>query len=66
MTAAPPTNQELATRYRCHLRTVQRMRTAGVDVLDPVAVAFYISQLRCPSTPMLERTIEILDELQTA
>jgi hypothetical protein len=54
------TLQQTADHYRCSLSTVNRMRAAGVDLSDPVAVAVYLVNLQDPSAEMLERTVEIL------
>jgi hypothetical protein len=63
MLAGIPSIEELATRYRCHRRTVERMRNDGVDIYDPQAVFLHIAGQHTRSVPMLERLASILDEL---
>jgi hypothetical protein len=52
-TLRPPTNADLAERWGCCVRTVQRMRRAGVDTTDAVAVADHVLRLKNPSLAML-------------
>ena len=52
---------ELADFYRCHPRTISRMRQTGVDVSDPQAVAVALAESKNPSPVMVDRTIEILE-----
>lgn len=63
MTVTTPTIEELAARYRCHRRTVERMRNDGVDIFDPQAVFLHIASQHSRSVPMLEQLTTILDEL---
>ncbi len=61
---AKPTNQQLAERWQCSIRTIQRARHRGVDTRDPLAVARHFAALRNPSLATLERAVSLLgDEL---
>lgn len=64
MTDTPPRIPDLAIWYRCHRRTLERMRAEGVDVSDPKEVFLHLSSQRQQSLPMLERLAAILDELE--
>ena len=59
---APSDIYAAAEFYRvCH-RTVQRWRSAGVDVGDPVEVAQHLAQQRNPADAPLSAVIDALDE----
>jgi len=63
MTVTTPSTEELAARYRCHRRTVERMRNDGVDIFDPQAVFLHIASQHSRSLPMLERLTAILNKI---
>lgn len=63
MESTTPTIEALAARYRCHRRTVERMRTDGVDIYDPAAVGLHLASRRSANLPALERVHALLEEL---
>jgi hypothetical protein len=48
-----PTNYQLAERWKCSIRTIQRARLLGVNTHSPLAMARHIVSLQNPSHPML-------------
>ena len=59
----PQTNEQWAEHYRCSVRTVAQMKSEGIDLCDPAAVAFRLVNVHTPSLPMLERVGQLLNEL---
>ena len=57
MPATAPTNSELAAKYQCASRTITRLRKAGVEVSDPVAVATALAGQKHVSRRMLEAAL---------
>jgi hypothetical protein len=56
---------EYATHYRSSIRTIERLKAAGVDLDNPAQVAAHLVNLQSPSIPMLERIDELLGKLTT-
>jgi hypothetical protein len=56
---------EYATHYRSSIRTIERLKAAGVDLDNPAQVATHLVNLQSPSIPMLERIDELLGKLTT-
>lgn len=56
---------QYAEHYRASIRTIERMKAAGVALDDPAAVAAHLVTVQSPSLPMLERVGELLDEIET-
>ncbi len=54
------TNAQLAARYACSVRTIQRMRQAGIELFSPEAVAQFILDSQNPPIPILEATLRQL------
>ena len=59
-------NSELATRYACSVRTIQRLRRRGVDVTNIYAVAAHVLDNRCPNPAMVERVSVLVREANAA
>lgn len=55
-----PQNTKLAERFSCSVRTIQRMRSAGIEQFTPEAVAAFLIEARNPPLPMLKATLEQL------
>jgi hypothetical protein len=56
-----PEADALARRYRCVQRTIYRMRSRGVDVRDPLAIAAHLAVIKAPSVAMLEAIAKELE-----
>ena len=56
---------EYATHYHASIRTIERLKAAGVDLDNPAQVATHLVNLQSPSIPMLERIDELLGKLTT-
>jgi hypothetical protein len=54
---------EYATHYRSSIRTIERLKAAGVDLDNPAQVATHLVNLQSPSVTMLERVGQLLDEI---
>jgi hypothetical protein len=48
---------ELATRWNCSVRTIQRMRARGVDIHNPVEVIDYVLNARTATDPQLNAAL---------
>jgi hypothetical protein len=59
-------NSELASRYSCSIRTVQRLRRRGIDVGDIYAVASHVLDNPCPNPAMVERVSHLVREANAA
>jgi hypothetical protein len=53
---------EYATHFRSSIRTIERLKAAGVDLDNPAQVATHLVNLQSPSLPMLERVGQLLKE----
>lgn len=58
------TISEYANHYRASIRTIERLKAAGVNLNEPAAVAAHLVSVQSPSLPMLERVGQLLDELE--
>jgi len=57
--------ERLAQQYDCSLRTVFRMKAAGINIADPIAVSAHVALLKRPSPRMVKRLLYTLETLET-
>ncbi|MES2659280.1 MAG: hypothetical protein V4689_11735 [Verrucomicrobiota bacterium] len=58
------TNAELAARLRCGVRTVQKIRSLGLEPSNPVHVGEYLASIQSPSLEMLQANAAELQALE--
>lgn len=63
-----PTNHELAKRWQCSPRTIQRMKACGVNVFNAAEVIDYVTHSRTATAAQLDaahREILAINESET-
>jgi hypothetical protein len=57
------TNEQYAEFYHTSVRSIQRMKSLGIDLRDPTAVTIHLVNLQQHAREPLERVVEILSSM---